>query len=219
VTINDLTRDQHRQRGIAAVTIRNGFDVHAAPGDRAAQRARLGLAPDELVVVHPVRAIARKDVPAAVALAEALGATYWLTGPAEEGYGPTLDRLLADAAGRGVRVVHEPASSVADLCAAADVVAFPSAWEGFGNPPIEAAFARRPVAVGPYPVGVELQALGFDWFEAADPGPIRAWLDDPDPSTREAMLDTNERVAREWFTFDRMAAGLRALLDEAGWSP
>ena len=215
VAINDLTRDQLRARGIDAVTIRNGFDVHAAPGDRAAERARVGLGPDELVVVHPVRAIARKDVPTAVALAEDLGATYWLTGPAEEGYGPTLATVLAEAAGRGVRVVHEPASSVADLCAAADVVAFPSTWEGFGNPPIEAAIHRRPAAVGHYPVADELRALGFEWFDPADPAPLAAWLAHPD----ESLLDRNAEVARRRLSLEAMADSLRALLDEAGWSP
>ena len=215
VAINDLTRDQLRDRGIDAVTIRNGFDVHAAPGDRAAERARVGLATDELVVVHPVRAIERKDVPAALRLVEAIGATYWLTGPAEEGYGPTLDALLAGAEARGVRVVHEPGSSVADLCAAADVVAFPSTWEGFGNPPIEAAIHRRPAAVGHYPVADELRALGFRWFEPGDPAPLAAWLADPD----EGLLDHNAEVARRHLSLEVMADSLRALLDEAGWSP
>jgi glycosyltransferase involved in cell wall biosynthesis len=215
VAISDLTRDQLRQRGIDAVTIRNGFDVHATPGDRATERERVGLAPDELVIVHPVRAIARKAVPAAIRLAEELGATYWLTGPAEEGYGPTLDGELAAATARGLRVLHEPGGSIADLYAAADVIAFPSTWEGFGNPPVEAAIHRRPAAVGRYPVAEELRALGFEWFDPADPSPLVAWLGAPD----EAVLDRNAAVAREHLSLEAMAASLRALLDEAGWSP
>jgi glycosyltransferase involved in cell wall biosynthesis len=220
VTINRLTERQFAERGLAATTIYNGFGDELSvaaghAGDREGTRARLGVGPDELLVAHPVRAIPRKDVPAAVRLCEQLGATYWLLGGAEEGYGPELDRVLAAARCRVIRraLPHGP-----DLYAAPDLVAFPSTWEGFGNPPVEAAFARKPVAVGPYPVGAELRALGFVWFDAGDPDPIRAWLD-ADPVTRAAMLDTNERVAGEHFTLDRMAAALRTLLDEAGWLP
>jgi mannosylglucosylglycerate synthase len=213
VTINDLTRRQFAERGIAATTIYNGFDVAAVVGgDRAGTRARLGVGPDELLVAHPVRAIARKDVPAAARLCEALGATYWLLGPAEEGYGPELERVLAGVRCRVVRrgLPHGP-----DIFAAPDLVAFPSTWEGFGNPPIEAALARRPAAVGPYPVGAELRALGFRWFDADDVDPIRRWLADPDP----AVLDANERLALERFSLDAMTAAIGALLDEAGWLP
>jgi glycosyltransferase involved in cell wall biosynthesis len=221
VTINRLTERQFAERGLTATTIYNGFadDISAAAGhtgDRDGTRARLDVGPDELLVAHPVRAIPRKDVPAAVRLCEHLGATYWLLGPAEEGYGAELDRVLAAAT---CRVIRRPLPHGPDLYAAPDLIAFPSTWEGFGNPPIEAAFARKPVAVGPYPVGVELRALGFDWFDADDPDPIRAWLHDPDPRARAVMLDINERVAREWFTLERMAAALRDLLDEAGWLP
>lgn len=215
VTINDLTRVQMRARGIDAVTVRNGFDVHAALGDRPGERRRLGFAQDELVMVHPVRAIARKEIPTAVALADSVGATYWLTGPAEEHYAVELDRLLTAARGRGVRVVHEAAGSTADLFAAADVVAFPSSWEGFGNPPIEAAIHRRPAAVGHYPVAEELRGLGFRWFEPDDPRSLHHWLDDPDP----ALLEHNAGVARRHLSLEAMTAGLRSVIDEAGWTP
>jgi glycosyltransferase involved in cell wall biosynthesis len=226
VTINDLTRRQMADRGLTAVTIRNGFDPHPPAGDRAGTRQSLGLdsdpggtGPGNLLVVHPVRAIPRKAVDRAIALTASLGgdppATYWLPGPAEDGFGPELADLLAAAR---CPVVRHPATSRADLYAAADVVAFPSTWEGFGNPPVEAALARRPAAIGTYPVADELRALGFRWFDAADPDPLRAWLAAPDEDRAE-LLDHNQRVAATELSTERMAAGLGSLLAEAGWTP
>jgi glycosyltransferase involved in cell wall biosynthesis len=212
VTINRLTEAQMAERGIEATTIYSAFDLDAEAGDRAATRAALEVGDDERLLLHPVRAIARKDVPGAIALAEAIGATYWLLGPAEDGYDDELARALAGASGR---VLHRSSpGSMADAYAAADAVAFPSTWEGFGNPPIEAAVHRRPVAVGPYPVAEELRRLGFRWFDPADPGPLDDFLRAPD----EALHDANEAVARAHFGFDRLLEDLRRLLDGAGWS-
>ena len=66
VTINDLTRRQMAARGITATCIHNGFDPDPPTGDRSATRASLGIADDETLVVHPVRAIERKRIPDAI---------------------------------------------------------------------------------------------------------------------------------------------------------
>ena len=96
VVVNELTLRELRDRhGIEATYIANAFDVDAARGDRPRTRDMLQIADDERLLLHPVRAIERKNVPAALALAEAVAGTYWLTGPPEEGYEATLDGLLA----------------------------------------------------------------------------------------------------------------------------
>ena len=208
VVINDVTRRELAERGIEAVTIRNGFDVDQPLGVGTDTRRLLGVAPTARLLLHPVRAIERKDVPAAVALAEALGATYWLTGPAEEGYEATLRRTLAAAR---CPVVHRPApTTMADAYAAADAVAFPSRWEGFGNPLVESALHRRPLAVRRYPVAVELAALGFEWFDPEQPAALARFLESPDP----ALLDRNRSLAREHFSLDRVAARLLGVLQQ-----
>ena len=211
VTINRLTEGEMAERGIEATTIYNGFDVDEPPGDRAMTRAALRVTDGERLLVHPVRAIERKGVPAAIDLAAALDATYWLVGPAEDGYDTTLAEVLAGAA---VRVIHRPSpGTMADAYAACDAVAFPSTWEGFGNPPIEAAIHRRPVAVGSYPVAAELRALGFRWFDPSRPAELDAFLHAPDL----AVHDHNAACAREHFGLDRLGRDLRDLL--AGWVP
>jgi glycosyltransferase involved in cell wall biosynthesis len=212
VTINELTRHEMAERGIEATTIYNAFDVHKPMGDRAATRTAFAISSHERLVIHPVRAIERKNIPKALEMAEALDATYWLLGGPEENYDAELDRILA---GARTRVIHQTSPDRAGFYAASDIVAFPSTWEGFGNPPIEAAIFRRPVAVGPYPVASELRAMGFRWFDPDDISALRKWFGAPD----EALLDHNQRLARRHFSFESMRAKLGSLLADAGWLP
>jgi glycosyltransferase involved in cell wall biosynthesis len=198
VVINEISRDELEHRGIDAALIHNAIDVDEP---RGAPSVDVDVRP---LLLHPARAIARKDVPTALRLAEQLGGTYWLTGPAEEGY--PLDAVLA---GARTPVLRRPMPTAADAYASCDAVLFPSTWEGFGQPVLEAAVHRRPIAVGPYPVADELRAFGFRWFPTDDAAPLHAFLDAPDA----ALHDANEAVVREHFGLDRLRRDLAGLLD------
>lgn len=220
VAINRALQQELRDRGIDSTVIYNGFELPRPLDDegraalRRQVRAAVGLGDTEVVVAHPVRAIERKNLPAAIELCERLGATYWLLGPAEEGYADRLEELLTAAT---CPVVHRSWNDTAGIYAAADHITFPSTWEGFGNPPIEAALHRRTVSVGDYPVAGELRAFGFRWFEPDDVEAIRAAIDDP--ASAAGDLDHNEAIARRHFTVERVHVELRSLLDAAGWLP
>lgn len=212
VTINELSRGELAARGITATTIHNTFDVDAAGGDRDRARVAVGVAEDETLLVQPTRAIGRKNVAAGVALAEALGATYWLLGPTEEGYDEALDHILEAAAGRTL-FGRPHGVTIADVYAASDAVVLPSTWEGFGNATIESAIHRRPLAIHPYPVAREIAAYGFRWFPVHDPEPLRAWLAAPD----DTLLDLNHAIAARHFSLDKLRDALKSLLAGAGW--
>ena len=216
VAISHLAAAELAERGFRADVVYNAIDVDTPAGDGAAVRARLDADHARPLLLHPVRAIERKDVPTALALAAAVGGTYWLPGPAEEGFGPTLQRLLDQAA---IPVRREPFvhADRADAYAAADAVLYPSTLEGFGIPPLEAAVFGRPVVVGPYPVAAELRALGFRWLPADDPEPLRRALSDP--ASVQADLAHNRSVVRRWFSLDRLRDTLADLLTRAGWAP
>jgi mannosylglucosylglycerate synthase len=207
VTINDLSRRQLAERGIAATTVRNTVELLEPSGSREATRRRIGVTDGDLLVMQPTRAIPRKNVPAAVRLSEALGATFWLTGPTEEGYADELARVLH---GARCRVVHRIPAGVGidDAYAACDLVSFPSTLEGFGNPLLEAAVHRRPIAVGRYPVLDELRAYGFWWLDAHDPEAVRRFLAAP----QAAVHDHNAEVVRRHFSPAAVDRALAALL-------
>jgi glycosyltransferase involved in cell wall biosynthesis len=216
VTITRRTAAELVERGIEAEVVYNAVDIEPDRDGGRGLRAALGVDPDRPLLLHPVRAIERKDVPAALALARAVGGTYWLSGPAEEGYGPTLDRLLTEAS---VPVLRRPfgAAQKAAAYAAADAVVYPSTWEGFGLPPIEAARLCRPAAVGPYPVADELRGLGFRWLPSDDPEPLRRAL--AAPAAIDADLGHNHDVAIRHFARATVRAALQTLLAGAGWLP
>jgi glycosyltransferase involved in cell wall biosynthesis len=220
--INALSQRQLAERGVEAHLVRNHFDLEPSPGDRDGTRRRLGVGSRDLLVLHPVRAIPRKNVPGALALACALvdrlpgrPVHYWLPGPAEEGYEQELRAVLA-AAPDTVRVLRLPAPSMADAYAACDLVAFPSTWEGFGNPVVEAVAHRRPVAVGRYPVLDELAGLGLVFPTADEPEAVAAVL--TGAKAAADRMNANLRAARQHLDLELLAPRVRRVLRAAGWS-
>jgi glycosyltransferase involved in cell wall biosynthesis len=212
VTINDFSRRELAERGIEAVTVRNAFDLDAAPGRRAETRAALGIGDDDLLVLQPTRAIARKNIPAALRLADGLAqrlerpVRFWLPGPAEDGYAATLAAVLAATA---VPVRRDRPATMADAYAACDLVTFPSTGgEGFGQPVIESVAAGRPLAVLRYPALDEILALGFSFLPADDPDAVAAALRRPDATT----MARNRALAEAHFSMAALERRLRQLL-------
>jgi glycosyltransferase involved in cell wall biosynthesis len=207
VTINERSRAELAAHGIDATTIYNRFDTSAPGGERASTRAELSVGSGDLLFLQPTRALERKNVAASLAVAGALGAIFWMLGPPEDGYGPELDRLVSSS---DCRVIRGPCASgsVADAYAASDLVLLPSTWEGFGNPALESAVYRRPLCIGPYPVGQELAAFGFDWFSIDEPRRVQEWFADPDPS----VLQHNWDVADTHFSIRDLPNRIGAVL-------
>src|SRR5262245_50907359 len=218
IVLNDRSRTELAARGISARTIRNTFDFDTPPGERRRTRVELGVLQDDILVLQPTRAIARKNVPGGVHFAEELASlpsdprvVYWLTGPAEDGYGPELARVMAATT---LPVVVGRAASAADAYAAADVVVFPSTWEGFGNPVVESVIARRPLAARRYPMLEEILASGLRLFDVDRPAEVAAFLAAPD----RAMLERNIDLARRQFSLADLPGRLDAAFAGHGWT-
>ena len=113
-----------------------------------------------------------------------------------------------------VRTGHLPLSLLQQVVASAAVLAFPSRYEGFGLPPLEALAAGTPVVAAD--LAVTREVLG-DQARFADPGSAESVLDELLRSlvNPAGTRDTRRERART-FTWERCA---QATLDAYRGAP
>jgi glycosyltransferase involved in cell wall biosynthesis len=164
----------------------------------------------------------RKDLPGLVRAFEALATrsadlALVLAGP--PGWG---EQALADAIasspvrGRIVRTGWVSSRELAALMSGADVLAYPSVYEGFGFPPLQAMRAGVPVVATGAGSLPEVLGEGALLVEAGSHAQLVdaliACLDDD--ALRARLVDAGRRRAAE-FTWERCGAGLEALYRDA----
>jgi mannosylglucosylglycerate synthase len=220
-TINLRSRREMHALGYAdAVTIHNYFDLDPPGCDRAATRKRFGFVDDDFVLFQPARAIERKNVPGALrfaqelhGLAPSLPLRLWISGPAEDGYAPVLERIVERAR---IPITFGRAPTAGAAYTAADLVVFPSTWEGFGNPVVESIAYRRACAAYPYPVLAEIVAAGVRVFSTQQPDAIARFLGEQ-PAVRDRYFDANISRARLSFSLPDLPGAIDEAFTGHGW--
>jgi mannosylglucosylglycerate synthase len=239
VVLNSSQRHQlSLRRGISAETVPNmmDFDTEPATADGYATdlRAALGIAPDEVFVLQPTRIVQRKGIEHAIEFVHRLGRPAVLVishAAGDEGdhyyrrileYSELLNVKTVYCAGnvghaRGTLPDGRKVYSLADLYAVADLVTYPSEFEGFGNAFLEAIYYRRPIVVNNYTVyNYDIKPKGFktvemDGYVNADTiRSAQAILDNP--AAREAMVDHNRELAKHHFSYRVLRQKLRTLM-------
>jgi glycosyltransferase involved in cell wall biosynthesis len=163
-------------------------------------------------LLQPTRVIPRKGIELTIELAARVAepATVVVTHP-DDLDAEYWSRLEAHASQLGVplRLVDagRSATDLADAYAAADVVCFPSWYEGYGNALVETFYYRRPVVVNRYSVYVrDIAPLGFDCVELdgkVDDGAVQrvdAIL--ADASTAADAVHANYRLGLEHLSYE-----------------
>jgi len=214
--INSIARQElGRRTGLHARVLPNimDFAIQPSEGDAHAFRSAGRIEPEQKLLLQPTRVIPRKSIETTIELARHIpGAVVAVThadGDEGPGYGDYL-RDFAASLGVDLRMVavgqaHQP--TLADAYAAADLVAYPSRIEGFGNALLEAFYYRRPVLVRRYPVyAADIAPRGVDCIEMGDHltadviAAVRLWLDEPE-RWRDAV-ETNFAVGLRWFSLE-----------------
>lgn len=233
VVISAAARRQLRiRRDVAATVIPNVMDFERAPAaaDGIGFRSYCGVDRDTRLILQPTRVIPRKSIETTLELAArvlrdaAVVVSHAETDRPEpfRGHASYGDFLRAEAIRLSVDLRFCPVGrvgqpSLADAYAAADLVAYPSTVEGFGNALLEAFYYRRPVFVRRYPVYVDdIAPTGVRCIEIGDVvtdaavDEASAWLDDP--GAWDEAAGANYQAGLEHFSYRVLRDRLLPLL-------
>jgi glycosyltransferase involved in cell wall biosynthesis len=213
-------RDVERLWGVPRDRIRivgNGVDERFTPGDAATARSRVRAAfgLEGPFVLHVGSLEPRKGLD--VLIEAAMGADWRLVLAGSAGY--RADRIeLAAAAAGGALLGEVEDEALLDLYRAAEVVAAPALYEGFGIVPLEAMACGTPVAVAAPAGGLE-DTVGNAAVLVRERR-AEAWR----AGIAEAAARREELVARgleraSAYRWSAVAAAMRAVLAEAAARP
>ncbi|HHH40143.1 MAG TPA: glycosyltransferase [Sedimenticola sp.] len=242
VVINQMAAEEFSRRtGLYCRIIPNVMDFATPPpppDDYARSlRSQLGMGEQDLLVLQPTRVVARKGIEHSVELVRRLkgrGAKLVIShasGDEGQAYAHFLDlfsgaigvplvfadRWLRDRRGTGADGTRF--FTLADFYSQADLVAYPSEYEGFGNAFLEAVYYRKPIFCKRYAVfRTDIEPCGFqtvafddyvtrDVVAAVEAMLARSDLDD--------LLEHNYRTARRYFSYEVLEEELRPLLRRA----
>ncbi|NVM57928.1 MAG: glycosyltransferase family 4 protein [Desulfobacterales bacterium] len=185
VVINSAASRQFSYRtGISNVVIPNVFDFASPPPPPTSGnllREELGFEDDDLFVLQPTRVVPRKWIERAVELVNLMKLKQpRLVVSHESGdEGDLYAQKVLEYAGRlGVKVIyigdrvgparsfkarHDKKYTIDDVYHNADLITYPSGYEGFGNAFLEAIYFQRPIVVNRYTIFVEdIEPCGFE---------------------------------------------------------
>ena len=175
IVINSIAADELKsRRGLPSIVMPNVMDFESGkPTHDGGERFRglVGLAESDIVLLQPTRVVRRKGIELTIVLASRLpGDPKVVVTHPDDCDAEYWDELLALASDLGVDLrlvdVGRDRHALASAYGAADLVCFPSLYEGYGNALVEAVYYGSPVMVNRYPVfESDIAPLGLDFVE------------------------------------------------------
>jgi mannosylglucosylglycerate synthase len=229
VVINSMQQKELARRlGIPSQVIPNVLDFETPPPGlddyNRDLRREIGLREDDWFILQPTRVVQRKGIEHAIELVRRLKdprAKLVISHPAgDEGsaYMTMLNdriaeagidvRFIADRVGetRGANAQGKKVYTLADVYPHADLVTYPSHYEGFGNAFLEAVYFSKPVVVNTYAVYArDIDPLGFKTIEMTQLV-TRSIVDQTrellqNPGLRQEWARTNYELGRKYFSY------------------
>ncbi len=239
VVINTLAQEEFTRRlGLGCTVIPNIMDFANPPqrdGGSEGLRAQIGVSRGETMVLQPTRLIQRKGIEHTVELVKRLGprSTRMVLAydGGDEGHGYArrvreyADMLWVDTifahpwigTERGANEDGSRRYTAWDAYAEADLIAYPSAVEGFGNAFLEAVYFKKPVFCNRYPVfRTDIEPLGFKvglmdgYLTEEVVTEVRRQLHDAE--YREHVVEHNYDTARAAFSYEAVEPDVYGLI-------
>ena len=239
VTINSYAQeDLSWRKGASSIMVPNVLDFETPPKieeRRSDFRERIGLEPDDIILLQPTRVVPRKGIEHSIALISQLKNPKCKLVVSHESGDEGLeyqDALieLAENSGVDLHFVHaqmipkdapvtgDPLGvSLAEAYASADLVTYPSLYEGFGNALLEAFYYRKPVLVNRYAIFIsDIEPKGFKvitmngFLTRTVLEQVRKVISDE--KYRKEMVDHNFRLGRKFYSYSVLKRKLRSLI-------
>jgi glycosyltransferase involved in cell wall biosynthesis len=241
VVINSSAKNQLSLRtGISPIVIPNvmDFDTPPEPIDDYASDVRkaLGIADDQLFILQPTRVVKRKKIELAIELINKLGKKAKLViSHASDDEGYDYERRVKEYAclmgvdavfvseiinkKRGRTESGQKIYTLNDIYPYADLITYPSDFEGFGNAFLEAIYFRKPIMVNTYSIySMDIKPKGFSAIE------ISGYITDKairqvekvltDEKFRKKMVDHNYEIAKTFYSYSVLHKKIKNLIME-----
>jgi len=226
--------------GISATVIPNVMDFEnpPPPPDEYASDVRqaLGVEEDELLILQPTRVVQRKGIEHAIEFVQRLGMKAKLVishASGDEGW--DYEERVKDYARnmkvetlfvseiineqRGMTEQGKKIYTLDDIYPYADLVTYPSTFEGFGNAFLEAIYYKKPVVVNNYSIySFDIQPKGFDVIE------IDGYVSDEavklarevlqNPQRCQEMVEKNYEIATTCYSYRVLKQKLQNLVSD-----
>lgn len=239
VVINsEASRQLSYRRGISNVVIPNVFDFAIPPSPSTAVkslREELGFEDEDFFVLQPTRVVPRKWVERAVELVSLMNlrkprlVVSHATGDEGDLY---AQRILEYAERIGVEVIYigdkigaarcfktntHKKYTIDDAYESADLVTYPSGFEGFGNAFLEAMYFKKAIVVNRYSIFVEdiepcgFEVIPFEGFVTSEiVHRIESFLR---PGHLSQAVDKNYELGKQYFSYEVLEKKLLPLIE------
>lgn len=226
VVINSLASRQLSHRlGISNIIIPNVFDFEDEPdyaeGYSCELKEKIGLAKDDLFILQPTRVVPRKWIERSIEIVRNLrlrNPSLVISHASGDEGDDYYQRIMEYAQNMGVNIItidhlignrytNQNRYTIADVYLCADLVTYPSGYEGFGNAFLECIYFKRPIVVNRYSIYIaDIEPKGFDvitidgFVTQKVIDKINAVLSDKEKQTK--MVHKNFELARTYFSYE-----------------